>query len=256
MASYNRYSKKYSNYGYGGNKRAAKQLFPYFLQNFQVKEAYKILRTNLQYFFINKPNKVIMISSANAGEGKTTTALNLALSLAEAGLKTIVVDIDLRRPSVHRQFEISAMPGVTNILGGLISYREAVRQTKYDNLDVLTAGAIPPNPAELLSLDSMRELLETLNGIYDYVIVDTPPVGIVTDAMVVGKHTAGVILVVREGSTTFEMLNHAKETLELLDVNIIGMILNEVAVGKSYSRRKGSKYNKYSYYGEYDTGEN
>jgi len=243
---------------YSSSDKEKKVLSPYFLQSFQAKEAYKILRTNLQFFFINKSNRTIIISSANSNEGKSTTALNLSITMADAGSKVLLIDTDLRRPSVHKMLEISSMPGLTNVLGGLTNPEEAIRHTKYAGLDVITSGPLPPNPAELLSSTYMEQLLEYCNEQYDYVFIDTSPLAIVTDAMVIEKLTAGVVLVVSLGKTTYEMLNQAKQNLDLLDARIIGIVLNEATVErKSYSYYKsgGRNYSKYSYYGNFGRSE-
>jgi len=233
---------------------AKKQLSPYFLQSFQTKEAYKVLRTNLQFFFVNKSNRIILISSAGPNEGKSTTALNLAITMADAGSKVLLIDTDLRRPSVHHMLEISSMPGLSNILGGLTNPEEAIRHTKYAGLDVITSGPLPPNPAELLSSTNMEQLLAHCNEEYDYVFIDTSPLSIVTDTMVIEKLTAGIILVVSEGKTSFDVLDQVKRNLDLLNAKIIGFVLNEVDMESNsytyYGNRRGS-YSKYSYYGNF-----
>ena len=247
-------AKKNKSYYYTTGDSKKTVLSPYYLQSFQAKEAYKILRTNLQFFFINKSNRIIIVSSPSSNEGKSTTALNLSVTMADAGSKVLLIDTDLRRPSVHRMLEISSMPGLTNILGGLTSPEEAIRHTKYAGLDVITAGPLPPNPAELLSSTYMEQLLSYVNEKYDYVFIDTSPLAIVTDAMVIEKLTAGIVLVVSEGKTTYDMLAQAKRNLELLDARIIGIVLNEVNYEQkaySYTKSGGGNYSKYSYYGNF-----
>lgn len=233
-----------------GAKRSA--LSPFALQNFQVREAYKLLRTNLQFYFKDKSNKMFLVTSASAAEGKSTTALNISITMADAGARICLVDLDLRRPSIHKMLQISHMPGVTNVLGGLLTLEEAVRTTQYPNLDVLSSGPIPPNPAELLGTPEMEQMLGALNDKYDFVIIDTPPIGVVADAMIVEKCTSGIVLVVREGQTTFEMVKQSKLNIDMLQGKIIGIVLNEIdfdAHYYTYNKGYKSRYQKYSYYG-------
>ena len=151
--------------------------------NFAVREAYKTLRTNIRFLRDHKCKR-ISITSGLSGEGKSITLTNLAISLAEDGQRVLLIDADMRRPALSRLLMESATPGLSEILSGQASVQEAVREELYSNLDVIFAGDVPPNPSELLGSNAMRELIDTMSERYDYILVDTPPVGMVSDACI------------------------------------------------------------------------
>lgn len=204
--------------------------------SFSVQEAYKTLRTNVRFFLRNKGCKRISVTSAVAGEGKSITLLNLAISVAEDGHKVLLIDADLRRPALARLLVEKATPGLSNVLAGLETVEESIRKDMYPNLDVLFSGDVPPNPSELLGSDKMRELIEELSQRYDYILVDTPPVNVVSDASIVTNLLDGVLLLVRQGSSTKDSVKRAVANLELTGIKPLGFVLNGVDLsrGKSY----------------------
>lgn len=190
-------------------------------------EAYRTLRTNIQYSSFDKEVRVIVVTSSEAGEGKSTTAGNLAISFSQAQKKTIMIDCDLRKPSLHKKFKISNMIGLSDLLKGRESLKEAVHQ--YNNyLDILTSGKVPPNPSEMLGSHSMENLIERLKEEYDIIIIDSAPLQAVTDAQILSRKADGTILVVRAEKTKRDSVMQAKELLQKVDANILGVVLNGV----------------------------
>ena len=204
--------------------------------NFIVQEAYKSLRTNVRFFLRNEDCKKICITSSAAGEGKSITLLNLAISIAESGQKVLLIDADLRRPAQARLLMEKAAPGLSNVLAGLAPKGEAIRKELYPNLDVMFSGDVPPNPSEILGSQEMESLMDELSGEYDYVLVDTPPVGVVSDACLVANLVDGVLLLVRQQRTKKENVKRAVNNLQLTGARILGYVLNGVEIehGDSY----------------------
>ncbi|WP_238915440.1 CpsD/CapB family tyrosine-protein kinase [Clostridium sp. YIM B02555] len=188
-------------------------------------EAYKTLRTDIQYSSFNKQLKAMLITSSEKEEGKSTVSGNLALSFAQNDKKIILVDCDLRRPSIHKKFKISNLVGLSEILIGKTSLEETVQQYN-DNLDILSSGKIPPNPSEMLSSNAMNNLIEKLKEKYDIVILDSAPLQAVTDAQILATKVDGTILVVRAERTKKESIIEAKSLLDKVGANIIGTVLN------------------------------
>lgn len=212
--------------------------------SFSVQEAYKTLRTNVRFFLQNKSCKRISITSASAGEGKSITLLNLAISFAEDGHKVLLIDADLRRPALARLLVEKAAPGLSNVLADLNAAEDAIRKDMYPNLDILFSGDIPPNPSELLGSDKMRELIETMSKQYDYILVDTPPVNVVSDASIVTSLLDGVLLLVRQGRTKKDAVKRAVANLQLTGIKPLGFVLNGVDLtrGRSYGYGYGYAY--------------
>ena len=218
--------------------------------SFAEQEAYKTLRTNIRFFLQNKGCKRISITSAVAGEGKSITLLNLAISVAEDGHKVLLIDADLRRPALARLLVEKATPGLSNVLAGLCTMEEAVRKELYPNLDVVFSGDIPPNPSELLGSDKMRQFIEEMSEKYDYILVDTPPVNVVSDASIVTSLLDGVLLLVRQGSSRKDVVKRAIANLELTGIRPLGIVLNGVDLtrGRTYGYGYGYSYSyRYSY---------
>lgn len=207
-----------------------------------VSEAYRTLRTNIQFSGIDKELKTIVFTSATPGEGKSTVASNLASSIALSEKRIIVIDCDLRRPKLHKIFGISNYDGLTSILMGEKRLKDVVYsgRDEISSLNVLTSGPIPPNPAELLASKRMKDFLQDVEDEYDMVILDCPPVGLFTDSAILSTLSDGTILVIESGRTDVEEAQRAKELLDKVNTNIIGVVLNKVKV-------KGSSY-KYWYY--------
>lgn len=192
-----------------------------------VSEAYRTLRTNIQYSSFDKEIKAIVVTSAEAAEGKSTVSGNLALSFAQNEKRVIIVDCDLRKPSVHKNFKLSNLAGLSEVLIGKAKLEEVI-QSRNENLDILTSGKIPPNPSEMLSSTAMTNLIEKLKEEYDVVILDSAPLGAVTDAQILSTKADGTILVVRAQRTNREAVIDAKNSLDKVGANIIGTVLHAV----------------------------
>ncbi len=216
----------------------AKEVSPTRSVPFAVVEAYKAIRTNLLYTTSQSDKKSILISSSMQGEGKSTTAINIAITFSQLGEKVLLVDADLRIPTVHKKLRISNADGLSSVLVGLSTFEESVYNMG-SNLDVISAGPIPPNPSELLCSQRMEEFIEAAEKIYDRIIIDSPPIGVVTDAVALGSKTAGVVLVVRGGKTTHDQVNKSLAALEFAQTKVLGVVINGgVNKNKSYKNNK------------------
>lgn len=189
-----------------------------------IKEAYKTLRTNLKHACIDA--RTIAVTSGEAGEGTTITAVMLAVAMAQDNIKTVLVDCNLRKPQLKRLFNLNEV-GLSNYLIGEISWKDVLQKSEIEHLSILTAGFSPPNPSELLSLGRMKELIETLENEFDIVILDTPPVGMVTDAQVLSGNIGGYLLVVSSSETKREAAVKTKKLIEYADGLVLGVSLNK-----------------------------
>ncbi|WP_058301352.1 CpsD/CapB family tyrosine-protein kinase [Gorillibacterium timonense] len=207
-----------------------------------ISESYRMLRSNLDFTSFDNNEKILMVTSSGPSEGKSTTTTNLAIVYAQSDKKVLLIDADLRKPTVHQTFSRSNRSGLSNILVGQTEWKECVQSTGIDNLSIITSGPIPPNPSELLSSKRMGQFVEQVKGEFDVVLFDTPPTLAVTDAQVVATNCSGVILVVDSGKTKKDALVKAKATLDRANARILGVVLNNV------SRGKGDSY-YYYYYG-------
>lgn len=211
----------------------------------QVVEAYRALRTNLQFSMVEKPIQSLVVTSPNPVEGKSTTVANLAVVMAQSGMSTILVDADLRRPTLHRKFNLPNAGLTTALLAEQgQSVREFLQETSVENLRVLTSGSIPPNPAELMVSSRMRQLIKTLEEEADIVLFDTPPALAVADAAILAAQIGGIVLVVDAGRTRRNLLKRAVESLERTGTPILGVVINRLT-----SRTGGYYY--YQYYQQY-----
>ena len=220
---------------------------------FQFVEAYKSLRTNLEFLSSAGNCKTILITSSVPEEGKSNVAVNLAMTLTASGNRVVLVDCDLRKATISRYMRITRNhAGLTNVItskdeGALAA---ALVRVKDSGITVLTAGTIPPNPTELLSAPMTEKIFASLQKAFDYVIVDTPPVSLVTDAAVLCRMADGVLLVVRPGVTTIQSAQLSKKNLEAVNAHILGVVMNGYN-GKQSGRRDGYSYAySYSYYDE------
>lgn len=222
---------------------------------FQIRESYKAARTNIVYSIIKKGCKKISFTSANKGEGKTVTSVNVAIALAQqVNTRVLIIDCDLRRPQIHNALSLEPSPGLTNYLNGECEKEEMIRTTKISNLFAVTYGAVPPNPSELLSSSGMQEFVKTVEKDYDYIIFDTPPVGVVVDSLPLVKQSDGVVLVVKHNSTTYPALKKVIDVLNRNGGKILGIIVNNVESAKTKKFGKGGKGYGYEYgygYGYY-----
>lgn len=217
--------------------------------DFYVLEAYKSLRTNIRFFLSGDDCKKFCITSGMAGEGKSITALNLAISFAETGQRVVLIDADLRRPSMARLLIEKVSPGLSNVLAGLCSADDAIRKTVYPNLDIIFSGEVPPNPSELLSNNRMEKLIDTLSRRYDYILIDTPPVGIVSDACVVANYLDGVLFLVRQNESEKEVVAQCVKQLEFAGAKVMGFVLNgsDQVGGKRYKEKRYRYRYRYGY---------
>jgi exopolysaccharide transport family protein len=215
----------------------------------QMAESYRALRTSLLLTSVGAPPKVILVTSALPQEGKTTTSINVAIVLAQKGSRVLLIDADLRRPSIHKTLGMPPRAGLSNVLTGNACLEDTIVETSiWPNLFVLPAGTPPPNPAELLASATMKDVLASLKENYDHVVVDTPPTLSVTDAVVVSAQAEAVVLVVRSGQTTKQALRRAKELLTNVNARISGVLLNAVDL-------RSPDYNYYyEYQGKYGRG--
>lgn len=195
---------------------------------FAMKEAYRTLRTNIRFALQGEGCKKFCITSSSQGEGKSISMLNLAITFAETGHKVLLIDADMRRPAINRLLVEKASPGLSNVLAGLTDETEVLRKDIRPNLDVIFSGDIPPNPAELLDSDRMKQLIEKLSKRYDYILVDTPPVNVVSDACVVADMLDGALLLARQGRSRKESLKRAVNNLNLAGVKLLGCVFNGV----------------------------
>jgi len=212
----------------------------------QMAESYRALRTSLLLSNLGAPPKVIMITSALPQEGKTTTSINCAVVLAQKGVRVLLIDADLRRPSIHKTLGMGPRSGLSNVLTGSATLEQAITQSSaLPNLSVLPAGTPPPNPAELLASTNMRDVLEELRGQYDHIVLDTPPTLSVTDAVVLSPRADAIVLVIRSGQTTKQALRRSRDVLMQVNAKVSGVLLNAVDLSSP------DYYYYYEYQGKY-----
>lgn len=212
-----------------------------------ISEAYRSLRTNIQFSDIDNPKRVILMTSAATKEGKSTTCVNLAITFAQTGSRVLLVDSDLRRPTLHSFFNVDKMYGLSNVLIGSLSFNDVIKRTEVENLDLITAGDIPPNPAEMVASERMRMFLEEARNRYDVVLLDSPPVVAVTDAAILTTRADATILVVSSGMTGRSELKRAIGLIRSVGSNVLGIILNGLDIKKMY----GTYYYYFHYYQYY-----
>lgn len=221
--------------------------------SFTVAEAYKTIRTNIKFLLNKKTGNIFTVSGSDVGEGKSTTAINIAVAFSQLGEKVLLIDADLRRSSVHKKLHLENKTGLSEILADFTDFESCV-QSAGNNLDVLASGHTAPNPSELLGSPRFKSLLDELGKKYKYIIIDTPPIGIVSDPLVVASNTDGIVLVARCGYTVNDMLKQAIEAVEFAKVKVLGVVLNAADIKNStkYSKRKYSYRKKYyRYYKKY-----
>jgi polysaccharide biosynthesis transport protein len=215
-----------------------------------VLESYRVLRSNVRFAAIDTQIRSILVTSTVPGEGKSVTAYNLAVSMALDGRSVILVDTDLRRPTMHEKAKLSQQPGLTNVLVGHTSFEDALKETTIPGMRVLTAGPLPPNPAELLNSQAMRQLLQTLKESADVVIFDSPPCLATADAQVLAAETDGVLYVVQFGEAKKSAVKHAIEMLRQARARVLGVVFNKIDLT---AKRDAYYYGYYGYYGYYQT---
>ncbi|WIV12083.1 polysaccharide biosynthesis tyrosine autokinase [Proteiniborus sp. MB09-C3] len=202
-----------------------------------VSEAYRTLRTNIQFSNVDENIKSIVITSSSSNEGKSTIISNLAITVAQTDKKILLIDTDLRKPRIHEIFGISNSDGITNILSENLDYKAALISTGIGGLDILASGPIPPNPAELLGSKKMKDFLESVKDDYDMVLLDAPPVGLVTDATVLSAKCDGVMIVSAVGQSIINLAIDTKKLIQIVNGNILGVVMNKIPL------KKGKYYN-------------
>lgn len=212
---------------------------------FNVVESYKSIRTNVSFALSTVDKKVFAVSSPNPGEGKSTTSANIAIALAQGGNKILLIDADMRKAVQHKIFGLKNKKGLSSAISKMAKLEECIQKNVMDNLDVMTAGPVPPNPSELLASENMGAILEELSKEYSMILIDTPPVNVVTDGMELAKYISGIIVVLRYGRTTTEDIDDAIKKIEFAKMNMLGFIMNDVK-----SKRSGY-YSKYKYKDKY-----
>lgn len=209
-----------------------------------ISEAYRTIRTNIEFSNLDKELKTIVVTSSQQNEGKSTVIANLVVSFAGMeDKKVLVLEGDLRNPTVHRMFNVSNTHGITDILTNQKSFDECVHVTEVKGLHVLSCGKVPPNPSEMLASKKMRYFIESLREHYDYIFIDAPPIGIITDAGIISTYVDGTILVVASKEVDVEMAKIAKERLDKVNANMLGVVLNKFEDGSG-------SYGYYNYYYE------
>lgn len=214
--------------------------------DFSANETYKTLRTNIQ--FCGDDVKAIMFTSCTPSEGKSSVSFNLAASFAEDGKRVIFIDADLRKSVIIGRYKVGPVgKGLTHYLSGQCGLEDAIRRTNIENMDIIFAGSCPPNPAELLNHVRFKSMVEALKDNYDYVIIDTPPLGTVIDSAIVAKVCDGAILVLAAKAVSYKFAQYVKQQLEKTNCRILGVVLNKIPVEKKgyYSKYYGKYYSKY-----------
>ncbi len=226
-------------------KRIEARLITHLDPKSPVSEAYRSLRTNIQFSHVDEKIGAVLVTSSGPKEGKSTTSANLVIAMAQSGKKVVLIDADLRRPVVHSIFGLEKDEGLTNYLMDDISFEQMIKPSIMENLYIIPSGVLPPNPSELLASEKMKALLEKLREEFDFILFDTPPIIAVTDAAILSTIVDGAILVVSSGHTNYDALVRAKSLLDAVNTRILGALLNGVEVGGMY----GSYY--YYYYHHY-----
>ncbi|MEE1107591.1 MAG: CpsD/CapB family tyrosine-protein kinase [Macrococcus canis] len=221
-----------------------RKLITHLLPKSTISEQYRMIRSNIMFSGIDKEIKRIVVTSAAPSAGKSTTAANIAVAYAQAGKRVLLIDGDLRKPTVQYTFETKNVFGLSNLITEQIKLEQAIQNTMVENLSIMTSGPIPPNPSELLASSKFEELIDSLQEYFDFIVIDTPPVLAVTDAVIMSTIVEGTILVTNVETNNKQHLIKAKDMLEKSDSNILGVVLNNVKTsGKD-------DYYYYEYYGK------
>jgi capsular exopolysaccharide synthesis family protein len=212
---------------------------------FAIVESYKAARTNIMFSLSASNKKIFAVTSYSKGEGKSTASANLAISFSKMEKRVLLIDSDLRRPNIHNIFKVDNHVGLSNVIGKMVTFEDAVKRDVLTNLDIMPSGTVPPNPSELMCSSSFISLVEKLQEEYDYIIFDTPPIGVVADALLLKDLIAGFVVVVRERSTTHGDLQKLIDSVKLADSKVLGLL----EVGCTSSSKRGKKsYYYYQYY--------
>ncbi|KQO15779.1 CpsD/CapB family tyrosine-protein kinase [Paenibacillus algorifonticola] len=193
-----------------------------------ISEAYRILRTNIDFSNLEEEIRTLMVTSTKMNEGKSTTSANIAVTYAQSNKRVLLIDADMRKPTQHQLFRVSNQIGLTSVLSNQKEWETAIQATSVSGLSILPAGPVPPNPSEMLASKRMDQLLEKMKEHYDIIIVDTPPIMVVTDAQIVASKSDGVVLVIDSGTVKKEVAIKAKASLEHVKARILGVVLNKI----------------------------
>ena len=225
---------------------------------FNYVESYKSIRTNVLFSLGTVNGKVIAVTSSSPDEGKSTVAVNLAMAMAQSGKKVLIIDADLRKPVLHRMFKTENKSGLSTAIIDVTPFASCVKANVIPNLDLLTSGPTPPNPSELLATPNMRKIIKQIEGSYDYIIIDTPPINVVSDCMVLTDIVSGVLVVLRYKKTTYHDVSEVMNTINLANANMLGFVINDVKPNELRSYYRGYYSYKYGYgsYGGYGYGNN
>ena len=212
---------------------------------FEIVEAYKTLRANLLFSLSSAEKKIVVVSGSEPGAGKSTTCSNLAVLMAQTGSQVLLIDADLRKPTMHRVFHVNRQDGLTRLLLNMGDVENSIIKEVAPHLDLLPSGPIPPNPSELLGSVRMARLLHKLSEKYEYIFIDTPPINVVTDGLILSSRAAGTVLVARQNSTTYDELSEAVEKIKNVNGNLLGVVIN------GYTCAAGERPKRYykRYYG-------
>lgn len=221
-------------------KTNVRSLITKFNPKSPISEQYRTIRTNIEFASVDKDLRSLLVTSSGPSEGKSSTTANLGVVFAQQGKRVLLIDGDLRKPTVHYTFKLDNRSGLSTVLVGEKSLEETVKESDVPNLEILTCGPIPPNPSELLGSNAMKQMLQKAQETYDVVIFDTPPVLAVTDAQILSNICDGSIIVARSEQTEYEAIQKAKDLLEPANAKLLGIVLNDVPQKKS---------NTYYYYG-------
>lgn len=212
---------------------------------FAIVESYKAARSNIMFSLSAEDDKLFAVTSYSKGEGKSTVSANLAISFSKMEKRVLLVDCDLRRPNLHNIFKVENTAGLSNVIGKMVDFDDVVHRDVLPNLDILPSGTIPPNPSELLCSPKFEKLIRILYEVYDYIIFDTPPIGVVADAMLLKDLVAGFVVVLRERNTTHGDVQNILDTMKLADAKLLGF----VKVGCVSNKKRGRRgYYYYQYY--------
>lgn len=225
-------------------KKSKKEIYPLITEkdvNFSFAEAFRVFAVNLRFTFTQKSSRKVIIAGFSENMGKTMISVNLAIAMAQSGFKVLLIDCDLRKPCVHKLFKEENTIGLTHVLCDDVKVDDAIKKSKVDNLWYLTAGVKSPNPTKLLLSPEMNDLLNNLCREYDWIILDTPPVSVVSDALILSNNCDGVVLVAEEGVSDYRQVAKAIEEIKYVNGNLLGVVLNR---SKNHHRRY---YYRYSY---------
>lgn len=215
--------------------------------SFQVVEAYKTLRANLLFALSFTDKKSVLVSSAEPDAGKSHTCYHLAHYMAQTNSKVLLIDADMRKPMLHSLFKLANNFGLSKLISGQDSLEKSIHHSVAENLDLITSGPIPPNPSELLGSKNMENLLTLFEEHYDYIFIDTPPVNVVSDTLVICGHTAGVLFIARHGQTTYDDLKKATDSVKMAKANLLGVVITDTIQEKRLYRYKAYKHRYYEY---------